>query len=174
MSLKNINPENADIMIDKEKQYKSGGKQTRIFIIDDHPLVRKELVDRLKGEPNFKVYGATQNKDQALEIIKKQPIDLVIVNVSMNNSATRHLAEKIRLCHPKLTVLTFSIPARDELLYVKNVLQSGTRGYVVSRKTTEKIITAIRDVESLVRSGICGFTVSVRIERSLTDDFRGN
>ena len=174
MSTKNINPEINDIMNDEEKQYKSGGKQTRILVVDDHPLVHEELVQLLSGEPILEVCGATQNADQALEIIERQPIDLVIVNVSMNNTAALQLAEKIRLWHPKLAVLTFSIPARDELLYVKTVLQSGIRGYVVNSKTTEEIITAIRDVQSLLKSAIFGFTIYVKAERSVIDDFRGS
>lgn len=164
MGTKNIGPEIGDIMNDREEQYKPAGKQTRILVVDDHPLVHEELVQLLNGEPVLEVCGATQNADQALEIIEEQPIDLVIVNVSMNNTAALQLAEKIRLWRPKLAVLTFSIPARDELLYVKAILQSGIRGYVVNSKTTEKIITAIRDVESLVRSGIFGFTICVRTE----------
>ena len=167
MGMKNINSESGDIMNnEEEKQYKSGGKQTRILVVDDHPLVHEELLHLLNREPVLKVCGATQNADQALEIIEKQQIDLVIVNVSMNNTAALQLAEKIRLWRPKLAVLTFSIPVRDELLYVKTVLQSGIRGYVVNSKTTEEVITAIRAVESLVRSGIFGFTICVRAEGS--------
>ena len=165
MSTKNIDPEIDDIMNDREQQYNTGGRQTRILVVDDHPLVHEELVQLINREPALEVCAATQNTNQALKIIEKQPIDLVIVNVSMSNTAALQLAEKIRLWCPKLAVLTFSIPARDELLYVKAILQSGIRGYVVNSKTTEEIITAIRDVESLVRSGILGFTICVRAER---------
>ena len=162
MNTRNINLQIDNIMNDEEKQYKFGDKQTRILVVDDHPLVQEELVRLLNKESLLEVCRVTQNMDQALEIIEKQPIDLAIVNVSMNNTAALQLTGKIQLWYPKLAILTFSIPARDELLYVKTVLQSGIRGYVVNSKTTEEIIAAIRDIQSLLKSSIFGFTICVK------------
>lgn len=161
MDTKNINLEISDIMNEKEEG-RHDDKQARILVVDDHPLVQDELVRLLNRESVFKVCGATQNVDQALEVIKEQPIDLVIINISMNNTAALQLAGKIRLWRPKLAVLTFSIPARDELRYVKTILQSGIRGCVVNSKTTEEIIAAIRDIQSLLKSAIFGFTICVK------------
>jgi len=144
------------------------------LVVDDHPLVHHGLVRLINEEPDLAVCAEARSTRQSLAILEKQKIDLAIVNISLDSSESTGLAEEARLQYPNLSVLTFSVSAHDELLYLRNVLQEGSVGYVVNQKTTEQIMTALRYVQSLLRSGVFGATIRVEVRRSMSHDNRIN
>ncbi len=174
MNTWNVNPEIDNIMNEKEEQHEADGEQIRILVVDDHPLVHQELVRLISVEPGFTVCAEAESTRRSLEILEKQQIDLAIVNISLESTDSVRLAEEVRLRFPNLSVLTFSISIYDELLYVKSVLQKGNAGYVVNQGTTEQIMTGIRHVQSLLRSGVFGANIRVEVKRSVSHDHKIN
>ena len=174
MGTKNVNPVIDDTMNDKEKQRETGGKQIRILVVDDHPLVHQELVRLISEEPGFTVCAEAESTRRSLEILEKQQIDLAVVNISLDSTDSIRLAEEVRLRFPSLSVLTFSISIYDELQYVKSVLQKRNAGYVVNQGITEQIMTAIRHAQLLLRNGVSGVNIRVEVKRSLSHDHKSN
>lgn len=151
-------------MNDIEKQYDTSENKTRILIVGDRSLVRQGLIQLINQKSDLEVCGEADNANQALEAIKKQGFDLIIVDISLNSVTGIQHTEKIRLRCPTLPILIVCMD--NELLYAKRAFRTKASGYEISQEATEQIITAIHYAQSLLRSSVFGFTVSVRIERS--------
>ena len=174
MNIWNVNPEIENIMNEKEDQHEAGGKQLRILVVDDHPLVHRELVRLINEVPSFTVCAEAESTKRSLEILEKQQVDLAIVNISLGSVDSIRLADEVKLRFPDLSVLTFSVSIYDELRYVKRVLQETSKGYVVNQGTTEQIMTAIKLAQSLLRSGVSGANIRVEVKRSESINYKSN
>jgi len=119
-------------------------KKTRILIVDDHPIVRDGLEQLINYEADLLVSAKAGNAAEAAKAVKKQRIDLAIVDMFLKNSTGVQVTEKIKAICPRLFVLMFSMS--DEIRHVKQALKAGARGYITKDELSEKIITAIRQV----------------------------
>lgn len=160
--------------MNKEEKQQNHDKRIRILVVDDHPLVHRELVRLINEVPCFTVCAEAESTKRSMEILEKQQIDLAIVNISLDSTDSIRLAEEVRLRFPGLSVLTFSISIYDELLYVKSVLQKASTGYVVNQGTTEQIMAAIKLAQSLLRNGVSGVNIRVEVKRSESNDHKSN
>ena len=118
---------------------------TRILIVDDDPVVRRLLTISLNRQSGLTVCAAAENASQALEILEKQPVDLAIVDISLNGTSGLELTERINLRWPDLLVLIFS--SHNEAAYVRRAFRRGARGYVVKHlDVSEELSGAIYEV----------------------------
>lgn len=156
-------------MSDKNKD-KHDEKKTRILIVDDHPVIRRELAQFINQKYGLVVCAEAENSEQVLDIIKRKYVDadMAIVNVSLKNT-NEQLAENIKLRYPNLPVLMLSIS--DKAFYPSQRQRS--KGCFVSREVTEQLTEAIRCVQSLIKCCIFGFTVLVDIKDSTTGSRAG-
>ena len=119
---------------------------TRILIADDDALVRMGLRVVLEGEPDFEVVGEAEDGRQAIELVREQKPDLVIMDIRMPHldglAATREITAGEG--GPKVLVLTtFEL---DE--YVYEALRAGAAGFVLKRVPPADLIEAVRVVAS--------------------------
>lgn len=138
-----------------------------ILIVNEHSIVHHELVRLINRESGLVVCGEADNAVQALHIIKKQRVDLVIVDISLKGITGIQLVEKIRLECPELSVLTISMD--NELPCARWAFRAEASDYAINQKAAEQIITAVHYARSLLRSSVFGFTIFVKIERSLNN-----
>ncbi|MHC4396393.1 MAG: response regulator transcription factor [Planctomycetota bacterium] len=87
--------------------------KAKILIVDDDSIVRESLIKLINEEFHFTVCAKAENTNQALDVIEKVQVDLVIVNISLEGTGSAELAEKIKLRHPNLPILT--LPTREFL-----------------------------------------------------------
>ena len=118
--------------------------QVRIFLVDDHPLVREGLRQCLQQEPGFSVSGHASNVAQALRALKLDPPDLVIVDIALPGRDGLELIKDLRALQPGCRCLVLSM--FDEELYAERALRAGARGYVMKHEPPEKLIQAIHKV----------------------------
>ena len=147
-----------------EEQHDKHENTTKILIADDHSSVRGGLIGVINQESDLGVCAEAETANQALEAINQRRFDLAIVDVSPANTKGSELAERIRLGCPNLPLLTVSMD--DRFVCTKRGYQEGTKSCVISREVAKQIITAIRYVQSLLKSSVSGFTVSVKAKRS--------
>jgi DNA-binding NarL/FixJ family response regulator len=119
---------------------------TRILIADDDALVRMGLRVVIEGEPDFEVVGEAEDGRQAIELVREQKPDLVIMDIRMPHldglAATREITAAEG--GPKVLVLTtFEL---DE--YVYEALRAGAAGFVLKRVPPADLIEAVRVVAS--------------------------
>lgn len=122
----------------------SSSNKQRIFLVDDHPLVREWLTNLINQQPDLAVCGEAESGPPALAAISAQQAQLVIVDLNLANSSGIELIKDLRRLHPDIPVLVLSM--HDESLYAERVFRAGARGYVNKRETAQKVIEAIRRV----------------------------
>ena len=118
--------------------------KARIFLVDDHPLVREWLTNLIHQQPDLQVCGEAEGAPQALDAIAKLRPDIAIVDISLKNGSGIELIKNIRSVVPEVAVIVLSM--HDEGLYAERALRAGARGYIMKRETAKKVIAAIRQV----------------------------
>lgn len=118
------------------------GKNRRILIVDDHPLVRVGLSCLIEGEADLKVCGETGKMSEALDLVQKTNPDLVIVELSLADGNGLDLVKRLAARRDTLRILVCSM--HDESLFAHRVLNAGAMGYVNKREEPRHIINAIR------------------------------
>lgn len=147
-----------------KRQPESTRNKATTLIVDGHPVIRQALTRLINEELDLGVCAEAEDANQALDAIGKQQFDFAVVDISEGSKANIQLAEAIKLQCPDLPILILSM--HNEALYSKGTsFQQGPRD-VENQDVIEQIIEAIRYVQSLLRSRVFGFTVSVKIERS--------
>lgn len=116
----------------------------KIFIVDDHPLVREWLTNLIHQQPDLAVCSETESAPTALSAIATAKPDLIIVDINLKNSSGIELIKNLKESCPSLPVLVLSM--HDESLYAERAFRAGARGYVNKRETAQKMIEAIRRV----------------------------
>jgi len=128
----------------KEKQTAPAGQRNRIFIVDDHPIVRKGLAQLINQEPDMVVCGEAENAQNALELLKRIRPDLAIVDISLQGIDGIELIKKIKDRDINLPILVVSM--HDESLFAERALKVGAKGYIMKQEAIEKMMEAIRKV----------------------------
>jgi DNA-binding NarL/FixJ family response regulator len=116
----------------------------RIFLVDDHPLVREWLANLIRQQPDLTVCGETESAPAALSIITAAQPHLVIADINLKDSSGIELVKDLKKLCPDVPVLVLSM--HDESLYAERAFRAGARGYVNKRETAQKTIEAIRRV----------------------------
>ena len=130
----------------KKKQDKTTEKKTQILIVDDHPVIREGLMAIINHEQDFDICGQAEDAYAALKAINELKPDIVITDISLNNSDGIELTKNIKAGHPGLPVIIFSV--HDESLYAERAILAGAKAYLMKDKVSENIIKAIRTVLS--------------------------
>jgi DNA-binding NarL/FixJ family response regulator len=131
-------------MAQKKLRTETGAKKATIVIVDDHPIVRQGLADLLNEEQDLAVIGQAEDAPEAMQIIRKQKPDIVIIDVSLKETSGIELIKDIKALDSEIPVLTLSM--HDESLYAERALRAGAKGYIMKQEATDKIVNAIRTV----------------------------
>lgn len=118
--------------------------QHRIFLVDDHPLVREWLANFLQRQANFTICGEADSVGAALDGIVDTKPDVAIVDLSLARGWGLDLIKQVMIHAPDTRVIVLSM--HDEKLYAERVMRSGAIGYVMKRETPKVIVAAIRQV----------------------------
>jgi DNA-binding NarL/FixJ family response regulator len=115
----------------------------RVFLVDDHPIVRYGFAQLLAVEPDIVVCGEAVNARQAIDGLATKP-DVMVVDLSLGTSDGIDLIKQIKELEPRIALLVVSM--HDEMLYAERSLRAGAAGYVMKHEATESIVKAIRTV----------------------------
>ncbi len=121
-------------------------RRLRIFLVDDHPLVREWLGSLLRLQPDLEVVGEAGDPAPALAAMTAAPPDVAIVDLSLKRGSGLDLIKDLRRQAPTVRVLVLSM--HEEIGEVERALRAGARGYVMKRESTGQIVTAIRQVHA--------------------------
>ena len=118
--------------------------KTKIFLVDDHPLVREWLTNLIHQQPDLVVCGEAEDAPHALQKITATKPAVAIVDISLKHGSGIELIKNLKAAQPSVAVIVLSM--HDERLYAESALRAGARGYIMKRETAKKIIMAIRQV----------------------------
>lgn len=118
--------------------------KTRVFIVDDHPIIRQGLIQLINQEEDLAVCGDSEDACQALEKVKELQPGIVIADISLKGMSGIDLIKNLKARYPDLPILVLSM--HDESLYAERVLRAGARGYIMKQEATGKFLEAIRRI----------------------------
>jgi DNA-binding NarL/FixJ family response regulator len=127
-----------------ETNAKKSGPSRRIFIVDDHPLVREGLANLINSQADLVVCGQAEDAAQALAGIGASRAELALIDISLKTGSGLELVKDLKANFSDVALVVLSM--HDEMLYAERALRAGARGYVMKRETTKEVVTAIRRV----------------------------
>lgn len=116
----------------------------RVFLVDDHPIVRHGMAQLVAAEADLAVCGDAADAASALEAIAAADPGVIILDVSLGATSGIDLIRELKQRAPHAVVLVVSM--HDEELYAERALRAGASGYVMKHEATQSILRAIRSV----------------------------
>ena len=119
----------------------------RVFLVDDHPLVREGLTQLINQESDLCVCADAEEASEAYEGIVRTGPDAVVVDLSLRGDSGFELIKRLQGIRPRPpSILVLSM--HDEEYYAERALRAGAMGYVMKRETSGNVIAALRQVLS--------------------------
>ena len=119
-------------------------KKHSVLLIEDHPIVRFGLSVLISQHNDLQVVSTIENGEKALEFLKKTPVDIIIVDLSLPDMNGIDLIKYIRRMNVQTPILMLSV--LEEEFYAERAFAAGALGYVMKQEVSETIIEAIRKV----------------------------
>jgi DNA-binding NarL/FixJ family response regulator len=126
----------------KQARAKSRSAPKRVFIVDDHAVVREGLSALIDGESDLLVCGEAGSAAEAMSALDTANPDLVLVDLSLEGIGGLELIQNIKAAKPTLPTLVLS--AHDESRYAQRAIRAGARGYIMKSKETGRLLEGIR------------------------------
>lgn len=116
----------------------------KILVADDHAIVRSGLKRVLEELPDVRAVGEAESVNRALERIREEHWDVLILDLHMPGENPLELLTIIKAEKPELPVLILSMYPEDQ--YAVPTLKGGAAGYVVKADASDQLVPAIRKV----------------------------
>lgn len=120
-------------------------KETKILIVDDHPLLRQGIRQVIELEADLKVCGEAASANEAIDLINRNMPDVVIVDITLAGNVNGiELIKSLNERFPEIKTLVLTM--HDEALYAERAIRAGARGYIMKEVASKNIISAIRTI----------------------------
>jgi two-component system, NarL family, invasion response regulator UvrY len=118
----------------------------KILIADDHAIVRQGLRQIIADTIDMTVTGEATNGQDVLDMIERQPFDIIVLDLSMPGRGGLETLKMIHSLYPNLPVLILSMHPEEQ--YAVRVLKDGASGYLTKDSAPEELVNAIRRIAS--------------------------
>ena len=115
-----------------------------IFIVDDHPMVVAGLQSLLEKLENISVAGAVSNAFDAIPFLRKNKVDIILLDINLPDISGIDLCKKINNEFPAIKIL--GISTFSERSYISRMIENGASGYLIKSASAEEIADAIKTV----------------------------
>jgi two-component system invasion response regulator UvrY len=116
----------------------------KVFIADDHSLIREGFKKILKDEIDIEIVGEAANARDTMNFVMKNSVDILILDINLPDKSGLDLLKELREFKPDLRILILSMHPEDR--FAMRVLRAGAYGYITKESAGEKLVTAIRKV----------------------------
>ncbi|MGB4501493.1 MAG: response regulator transcription factor [Dethiobacteria bacterium] len=116
----------------------------RVLLVDDHTIVREGISALLEQSPQIEIVGEASNGDEALDILRKHKVDLVLMDLDMPVMGGLEATRNIRKEFPEIKVLILTQYDHEE--HVMSILEAGAHGFLNKSAASSELISAIRAV----------------------------
>ena len=116
----------------------------RIFLADDHVMVRTGLKNLINAEPDMQVIGEASDGYTALKQTSELCPDVAVMDISMPRLSGTQVTQQLKKVCPEVRVLALTV--HEDKSYLRELLAAGASGYVLKRAAAEDLIQAIRQV----------------------------
>ena len=124
----------------------SNNNITKIFIVDDHSIVREGLRGIIEDFDDMAVCGEAENGRSALDWLLEDgnSCDVVLLDISMPGMDGLEVLTEIKKNFPKLSVLILTMHSEEQ--YALRVMKAGASGYLNKGSSADEMLSAIRNV----------------------------
>jgi DNA-binding NarL/FixJ family response regulator len=122
----------------------NGGVGTRVFLLDDHEIVRRGLRELLEAEEDVEVVGEAGTAEEAYGRIPATRPDVAVLDLQLPDGDGVEVCREIRSKHPEINCLILTSFADDEALF--NAIMAGAAGYVLKQVRGHDLVDGIRRV----------------------------
>ena len=116
----------------------------RIFITDDHYLIREGFKKAIDRESDMEVVGEAENANETLKALQQQDCDVLVLDISLPGKSGLELIKDLEARFPSVKILVMSIHSENQ--YGIRVLKSSASGYISKDSPSDELIKAIRMV----------------------------
>jgi DNA-binding NarL/FixJ family response regulator len=116
----------------------------KVLVADDHALIRSGIRRLLQDEPDIDYVGEAETASQALQRVRDEDWNVVIMDIDMPGQSTRDVLPLIKREKPTLPVLILTMHPENQ--YAVRMLKDGASGYLTKASAPENLIIAIRKV----------------------------
>ncbi|MDT4937572.1 MAG: hypothetical protein QOG80_1243 [Pseudonocardiales bacterium] len=144
----------------------------RVFLLDDHEIVRRGIADLLGGQSDMIVVGEAATMDEALDRIPATLPDVAVLDARLPDGSGIEVCRIIRADHPDVRCLILTSYDDDEAIFA--AVLAGASGYVLKQIRGANLVDAVRQVaggRSLLDPGVTERVLS-RIRESAAGDPR--
>jgi two-component system response regulator NreC len=138
----------------------------RVFLADDHTVVREGLRALINAQPDMLVVGEADNGRAAWQLAKGLDPDVAVMDVSMPEMSGAQATERLRADCPRVKVLALTV--YEDRAYLRQMLEAGASGYVLKRVAMEELAQAVRTVAaggSYIDPTLAGQVISSYLNR---------
>lgn len=118
-----------------------GNHGVRIFLAEDHGMFRAQLARLIGKHHGMTICGESDNASEALDMIRQQVPDLVIVDIALKGSSGLDLIRDLKDCCPHVFAIVLSL--HDESVYAERAFRAGASGYVPKHHLASQLGPAI-------------------------------
>lgn len=118
----------------------------KVFIVDDHEIIRQGLKMILKEDGDILVVGEAQDGEEALKLLKTTECEIILLDMNMPGVSGIELIAAIKALKPKSHILVLSIHPEDK--FALKTLKAGASGYLCKDTALEELGSAIRRIHT--------------------------
>jgi len=123
---------------------KTKNEKIRLFLVDDHAILRQGMKQLLEREKDFVVCGEASGAADALARLPASKADVALVDLGLEGVGGLDLIKSLKHRLPKLSILVVSM--FDESLYAERALRAGAHGYIMKHEMIDQVVGALRRV----------------------------
>ena len=116
----------------------------RIFLVDDHQLVRDGIKALLMSSENLTILGEAASGKECFEKIAVEPPDILILDISLPDTSAIEITKRVSVEYPETRVLILSMYTNEDFIF--NSVKAGARGYLPKNTSREELLTAIQTI----------------------------
>ena len=119
------------------------GRKHRVYVVEDHPLMRRSIVEAIEREPDLLVCGQAEDVPEVLSVVALEP-DVVLTDLQLKSSTGLDLIKNIRARVPTLAIVAttmFDVRRSERLARA-----AGATGFVSKEDGPERLVSALREV----------------------------
>jgi DNA-binding NarL/FixJ family response regulator len=117
---------------------------TRILVVDEHPLFRHGVMDFINSQADMAVCGSADSIASVHNALAGCKPDLILLGLRLGSGDTLEFIKALKAQYPELLILVFS--QCEETIFAERALRAGANGYLMKHAPNEELLTAIRDI----------------------------
>jgi two-component system response regulator DevR len=133
----------------------------RVFLVDDHEVVRRGVAEVLEDDPGITVAGEAATVAEALARVPAVRPDVVVVDMRLPDGDGAELCRGLRARMPELRCLVLTSFSEQEALHA--ALRAGASGFLLKQVRGSALVSAVRTVLRLIGEGLTNRQIGVRM-----------